>query len=112
MGIPFKQQVILGFYIVDFVLPLQMLCIEIDGPEHASRKAYDKTRTAFIESAGFKVMRIANEDVLTTDLDVIRSLPTYPERKFGHACSVAQSRKSSVILGKSTLPTIGQKSLF
>jgi very-short-patch-repair endonuclease len=57
-GIPYKKQVILGFYILDFVLPDRLLCIELDGRQHGGE--YDRKRDEFIRKCGLDVLRIRN----------------------------------------------------
>lgn len=111
-GIEFKPQMILGFFIVDFVLPNKMLCIEIDGMSHAQRKAYDWMRDQFIEASGFRVIRIKNEEAATYPLDEILSLPVSPPQKFKSGCARANMFKGLSKDGYSSLPTIGQRALF
>ena len=60
----FHRQRIIGNYIVDFYSPKLNLVIEIDGCQHDFlNKEYDDKRTAYLESQGFSVLRISNEDV-------------------------------------------------
>ncbi len=46
-GIPYKKQAILGFYIIDLVLPDRLLCIELAGSQHAG----GTTRSGRVHSA-------------------------------------------------------------
>ena len=62
-GYKFKRQVILDWYIVDFVSFEHRLIIEADGSQHADNK-YDKRRDAYLESQGFKMLRFWNNDAL------------------------------------------------
>lgn len=61
----FHRQRIIGDYIVDFYSPKLNLVIEIDGSQHnlPENQEYDETRTKYIESLGFTVLRLKNEDV-------------------------------------------------
>ena len=60
----FHRQRIIGNYIVDFYCPKLNLVIEIDGWQHeVLNKEYDDKRTEYLESLGFSVLRIDNEDV-------------------------------------------------
>ncbi len=61
----FRFQTVLGRYIVDFTSRTAMLAIEVDGDTHATQEAYDATRTRFLESAGFDVLRFTNCEVMT-----------------------------------------------
>ena len=38
--------------------------MEIDGPSHDVRVAYDEARTEFIEAQGYRVVRFTNGDVM------------------------------------------------
>ncbi len=61
----FRRQHAIGPYVVDFACVAQLLVIEIDGPSHdrAEQRAFDAERTAFLERAGWRVVRISNADV-------------------------------------------------
>lgn len=98
-GLPFKQQMILGFYILDFVLPTKLIAIEIDGSNHDSdaRKLYDERRTAFIRRAGFQVIRVRNEDAGIWDFAPVQALADYTEQHFRTVLSRANSLKSSAM---------------
>lgn len=58
-----KQQIILGFYIVDLVMPDKNLIIELDGVSHKDRQAYDTVRDIWLRSCGFNVVRFTNQAV-------------------------------------------------
>ena len=64
-GLKFKRQVLIGIYIVDFCCNEKKVVIELDGGQHnePNNRIYDKNRTAFIESEGYKVIRFWNNDV-------------------------------------------------
>jgi len=98
--INFKQQMILGFFICDFVLPDKMLVIEIDGPVHEEHYIYDKIRTTFIERTGLTVIRLKNEDVEKFDLYQIHRLPNYPEKYFRSALGKGNSLKGKSMLSR------------
>lgn len=71
-----RSQYIIGNYIVDFVALKQHLIIEIDGEYHfdEEQQAKDLEREKYLQSAGFKTIRLTNKDVLTRIEDVIRSI--------------------------------------
>lgn len=94
-NLDFKFQMILGFYILDFVIPEKLLCIEIDGSSHDDRKGYDAFRDGFIRECGFEVLRIQNEDVETYDLALIESLPSFHPYRFRSVLSRANSKKGA-----------------
>ena len=63
--IQFKRQYSIGVYYVDFYCYRAKLIVELDGSQHCTEEAllYDRQRTAYLESQGFKVLRISNLDV-------------------------------------------------
>jgi very-short-patch-repair endonuclease len=74
----FRRQQPLGHFIVDFVCFSRKLIVEVDGGQHADALAADQSRTAWLESQGFSVIRFWNHDVLQrTDLvleEILRAL--------------------------------------
>jgi len=71
-GAKFRQQVVIGRYIVDFACRIPtMLVVEVDGDTHAGQEAYDNGRTAFLESNGYRVLRFTNRDVETNMYGVL-----------------------------------------
>jgi very-short-patch-repair endonuclease len=64
---PFQwnRQKVIGSYIVDFYCKQAKLIVELDGSQHCDPEgaAYDRKRTAFLESKGLAVMRFSNLDV-------------------------------------------------
>ena len=64
-NLAFKRQHPIGDYIVDFICLEKKLIIEIDGGQHnePNNVEYDKTRTEFLESKGYKVIRFWNNDI-------------------------------------------------
>lgn len=63
-GAKFSRQVVIGPYIADFAARSRHLVIELDGDTHAGNEAYDTTRTAWLESKGYRVIRFANAEVI------------------------------------------------
>ena len=64
-NLAFKRQHPIGDYIVDFICLEKKLIIEIDGGQHNQPNdiEYDKKRTKFLNSLGFKVVRFWNTDI-------------------------------------------------
>jgi len=62
-GLHFRRQHAIGNYIADFCCPARKLIIELDGGQHLDQQDYDKQRTAFLESKGFKVLRFWDDQV-------------------------------------------------
>lgn len=62
----FRRQVPIGPYFADFACHKFRLVIELDGSQHAEESArrHDEKRTDFLRSAGYRVVRFWNHDVL------------------------------------------------
>lgn len=61
-GFKFRRQVPIGPFIADFVCPEKMLVVELDGWTHSTPEelAYDRRRTAFLNTEGYRVVRFHN----------------------------------------------------
>ena len=66
----FRAQHAIGNYVVDFCAARKKLIIELDGSQHLEQEDYDKERTRFLESKGYRVLRFWNNDV-TKDMDAV-----------------------------------------
>ena len=64
-GFKFRRQHSIGRYVVDFVCLERKVVIEVDGGHHAERFEADSERTKYLESEGFRVIRLWNNEVLT-----------------------------------------------
>lgn len=62
----FRRQVIIGNYIVDFACIKAKIIIEIDGGYHDTEEQInqDATRTEFLNSYGYQVIRFTNEEII------------------------------------------------
>jgi adenine-specific DNA-methyltransferase len=69
-GYRFRRQTPIGRYFVDFFCPERRLVVEVDGGQHAFQLSYDKVRTEWLESRGYRVIRFWASDVLR-DTDVV-----------------------------------------
>ena len=49
---------------VDFLNAATKLVVELDGDSHIENKAKDDSRQGWLERSGYRVVRIANDDVL------------------------------------------------
>ncbi|MGX5713155.1 endonuclease domain-containing protein [Sphingopyxis terrae subsp. ummariensis] len=68
----FTRQLVIGNYIIDLACREARLGIEFDGSQHLERQSYDDRRTAFLESEGWRVLRVWNNDVLANPEGVAR----------------------------------------
>ena len=70
-GFKFRRQHPVGRYVVDFACVEGKLAVELDGLSHLPSKTDDETRTAFLESLGWRVMRFWNTEVYD-DFDAVK----------------------------------------
>ena len=61
LGVKFRRQHPIGPYIVDFACCRAKLVVEIDGDMH--EKAYDIRRDRWLESLGWRVMRLVLQEI-------------------------------------------------
>ena len=75
-GCRFYRQKSIGDYIVDFFCHEAKLVIEVDGGQHFSDEMteYDRIRNEYLSSLGLRVLRFANNDVLTHIERVVESI--------------------------------------
>jgi very-short-patch-repair endonuclease len=64
-GYKFRRQHPIGPFIIDFYCAEVRLCIEVDGPSHFedNQQEYDATRTSYLESLGYHVIRCTNDAI-------------------------------------------------
>ena len=80
-GVHFRRQAQIGKYYADFACHRAKLVIELDGAHHAEpdQAKYDKERTSFLQSVGYRVVRFwnveANEEAIA---QYVRSLLSPP----------------------------------
>jgi very-short-patch-repair endonuclease len=75
-GFKLRRQHPVGGFIVDFVCRKANLVVELDGGQHgdASAVAYDTERTRRLEQAGFRVLRVADHEMLKDSDAVMRTI--------------------------------------
>ena len=72
----FRRQHPIGGYIADFIcLPIRLV-IEVDGGYHNTpeQQTEDQWRTEFLESRGYRVLRIKNEEVTADIKEVLKKI--------------------------------------
>lgn len=74
LGVNFRRQHAIGKYIPDFVCIENKLIIELDGSQHLEQQEYDKERTKYLESLGYRVMRFWNNDVMNNLESVLTTI--------------------------------------
>ncbi len=73
-GHKFRRQQPIGPYIADFACLSRKLLIELDGSQHAERKAHDEERDAFLRQAGYRILRFWNNEVFENCFGVLESI--------------------------------------
>ena len=70
-GLKFRRQHVLHGFIVDFYCAAERLVLELEGNVHdtSDQCAYDAARAAFLEAAGYRVVRVRNQDVSRARLE-------------------------------------------
>ncbi len=63
-GFKFRRQEVIGPYIVDLVCLETRLIIEADGSQHAGQQPYDRQRSVFLATWGYRVLRFWNSEIL------------------------------------------------
>ena len=76
-GFKFRRQVWLGHFIADFLCAEAKLVVEVDGDSHASQVAYDERRSTWLRRKGFRVVRVANADVMQNLDGVLEYVASY-----------------------------------
>jgi very-short-patch-repair endonuclease len=71
LGLKFRRQHPFGDYILDFVCLEKNLVIEVDGGQHGERKEPDEIRKQNLLTAGFRVLRFWNNEVLQ-EIDAVK----------------------------------------
>ncbi len=74
MGLKFRRQKPLLWFIADFYCAELKLVIEIDGGVHNDTQAYDETRTEELGKFGVTVFRFTNEEILNDLPGVLRQI--------------------------------------
>ena len=72
--VQWNRQKVIGQYIVDFYCKQAKLIVELDGSQHYDPEgaAYDRKRTAYLNSLGYRVLRFTNTDIKTNLSGVCR----------------------------------------
>ena len=101
----FRRQHIIGSYITDLVCLDRQLVIEIDGLIHQlpENKESDEVRTKWLNEKGFKVIRFANDQVLTKINEVLETICS----ELNNRTSIKKSNDLSSPLGGQGADHIG-----
>jgi very-short-patch-repair endonuclease len=64
-GVAFRRQVVLQGYVADFYACVVRLIVEVDGAWHCGRARSDARRDRVLGAAGYRVLRVSEQDVLS-----------------------------------------------
>lgn len=73
-GLRFRQQHVVGRYILDFYCAEHRLAVEVDGRIHERTIEYDTVRDEYLRARGIRIIRVSNEDVLVNMADVLAQI--------------------------------------
>jgi very-short-patch-repair endonuclease len=89
-GLRPQRQVVMGFYIVDFLIGNRLLVVEVDGGVHDATRDYDLRRDQWLRRCGFEVLRFTNDAVFADTSAVVAAVKAH--RISAPPGSVAYSR--------------------
>jgi len=84
LGFKFRRQHPFIDYVLDFVCLEIKLVIEVDGGQHMEQADYDRLRSQQLQTAGFRVLRFWNNEVLQSVEAVMEQI-----------CMAVQERQAS-----------------
>lgn len=95
-GLKFVRQAPIGPYFVDLVCRERKIIVEVDGGTHGSEAEIraDATRTAYLQSLGYRVFRTHNIEVHENADGVLESLLAFIESAAPRASLYASGRPS------------------
>jgi very-short-patch-repair endonuclease len=75
-GARFRRQAPIGNYIVDFAWLSARIVVEVDGATHALSEVAgrDKRKDVFLQSEGFKVFRVNDNEVIANSLEAFSQI--------------------------------------
>ena len=74
LGVRVRTQHVIRGWIVDFYVPAKGLVIEVDGDVHDHQIDEDARRTEALLAGGLAVLRVRNDEVLTSLPGVLRRI--------------------------------------
>lgn len=82
-GFKFVRQAPIGPYFADLLCREEKLVVEVDGASHSTSEeiAADTRRSAFLENAGYRVLRVTNAEVFDQIEAVLETILAALERR-------------------------------
>jgi very-short-patch-repair endonuclease len=103
-----RHQTPVGPFYADILCHSERLVIEIDGDTHAGHEGRDAARTRHIERQGFRVLRVANADVMSNLDGVIAHISLSLREREGARSPQASGKGEDSLANatnKATLPS-------
>jgi DNA repair protein RecO (recombination protein O) len=95
----FRRQKPIGSYIIDFVCMEKKLVIELDGGQHTEQQAYDRKRTKFLESQGYRVLRFWNDEMIKNEEAALQIILSALEEQNTPSLTLPPSGRGDIIHG-------------
>jgi very-short-patch-repair endonuclease len=73
-GAKFRRQYPIAHFIADFCCYELRLVVELDGGQHAEARTLDQSRTDFLVSQGYRVLRFWNNEVVENIAGVLERI--------------------------------------
>lgn len=74
---------VVGNYIIDLACREAKLAVELDGSQHVDQQDYDTARTAYLETNGWRVIRLWNGDVMRNPESAAQTVLTHAAECLG-----------------------------
>jgi very-short-patch-repair endonuclease len=90
-GMHFRRQHPIGPYVADFACALARVVIEVDGATHSSNEEqeYDRRRDSYMQSRGWRIIRVTNTEIYKSLNDVLDGLFRLPQETADHGAPAA-----------------------
>lgn len=100
----FRRQHPIPPYVADFACVDAKLIVEVDGGQHAGAAPHDAQRDAYLQRQGWRVLRLANADVLADLDDLARRIAQALDQQPAPAAPAADSLPRATAVGTDGTP--------
>jgi very-short-patch-repair endonuclease len=80
-GLHFRRQQVVDGFIVDFYCHAASLIVEVDGLIHEQQADADAQRDQILSARGFRILRISNEEIHSSQSEVLRRILSVCEER-------------------------------
>lgn len=96
LGQFFKQQVVLGEFIVDFLCPSRKISIDIEKSNPVQNDDYPQKRTRMLEDMGYQVLNFNERDIAQNIGKVLETLQNALKERASHVIRVFTTRPDTI----------------